>query len=133
MARYFCEVVPVYVRPQSMVEEQACFGVIVRCPEAGFYGYRLAQDDEPVIARIASFFQRYGRAGLHQAMTWAAQDIEYTFRAEREKGDKGAFRNLIRPRENVVRYGSPQAYFADDPAAALDDLYRRSVHEGRCC
>ena len=35
------------------------------------------------------------------------------------------------PRENVVRYGLPQAYFADDPAAALDDLYRRSVHEGR--
>ena len=29
-------------------------------------------------------------------------------------------------------YRSPQAYFADDPAVALDDLYRRSVPEGRC-
>ena len=28
MERQFCEVVPVYVRPQSMVDEQACFGVI---------------------------------------------------------------------------------------------------------
>ena len=34
MERHFCEVVPVYVRPQSMVDEQACFGVIVRCPSA---------------------------------------------------------------------------------------------------
>ena len=60
-------------------------------------------------------------------MTWAAQDIEYTFDKERNKGDKGAFANLIRPRENVVRYGAPQAVVASDPAAELEDLYRRSV------
>ena len=129
MERHFCEVVPVYVRPQSMVDEQACFGVIVRCPSANFYGYRLARGDEAAIVRIASFFPRYGRAGLEQAMTWAAQDIEYTFDRERNKGDKGAFANLIRPRENVVRYGAPQAVFSADPAAELDDLYRRSVQE----
>ena len=127
MDGYFCEVVPVYVRPQSMVDEQACFGVIVRCPSANFYGYRLAKGDETAIARIVSFFPRYGRAGLEQAMTWAAQDIEYTFDKELNKGDKGAFANLIRPRENVVRYGAPQAVVASDPAAELEDLYRRSV------
>ena len=112
-----------------MVDEQACFGVIVRCPSANFYGYRLARGDEAAIARIASFFPRYGRAGLERAMVWAAQDIEYTFDRERNKGDKGAFANLIRPRENVVRYGAPQAVFTTDPAAELDDLYRRSVQE----
>ena len=127
MNGYFCEVVPVYVRPQSMVDEQACFGVIVRCPSANFYGYRLAQGDEAAIARIVSFFPRYGRAGLEKAMAWAAQDIEYTFGKERNEGDKGAFANLIRPRENVVRYGAPQAVVASDPAAELEDLYRRSV------
>ena len=58
MDRHFCEVVPVYVRPQSMVDEQACFGVIVRCPSANFYGYRLARGDEAAIARIAAFFPR---------------------------------------------------------------------------
>lgn len=42
MDRHFCEVVPVYMRPQSMVDEQAYFGVVVRCPAANFYGYRLA-------------------------------------------------------------------------------------------
>ena len=129
MDRHFCEVVPVYVRPQSMVDEQACFGVIVRCPSANFYGYRLAHGDEAVIARIVSFFPRYGRTGLEQAMAWAAQDIEYTFDRERNKGDRSAFANLIRPRENVVRYGKPQAVLAADPAAELDCLYRRSVQE----
>ena len=128
MDGYFCEVVPVYVRPQSMVEEQACFGVIVRCPSAGFYGYRLAQGDEAAIARIVSFFPHYGRSGLDQAMAWAAQDIEYTFDRERKEGGRCAFANLVRPRENVVRYGAPQAVLASDPAAELDDLYRRSVY-----
>ena len=127
MDRHFCEVVPVYVRPQSMVDEQACFGVIVRCPTANFYGYRLSQGDEAAIARIASFFPRYGRAGLEQAMTWAAQDIEYTFDRERNKGDKAAFHNLIRPRENIVRYGEPQALLSSDPLGELDGLYHRAV------
>ena len=129
MDRHFCEVVPVYMRPQSMVAEQACFGVVVRCPTANFYGYRLAQGDEAAIARITSFFPRVGRAGLERAMTWAAQDIEYTFDRERNQGDKGAFANLIRPRENLVRYGAPQAVFTADPVVELDDLYRRSVCE----
>lgn len=129
MDRHFCEVVPVYMRPQSMVDEQACFGVVVRCPTANFYGYRLAQGDEAAIARITSFFPRVGRAGLERAMTWAAQDIEYTFDREKNKGDKGAFANLIRPRENLVRYGAPQAVFTADPVVELDDLYRRSVCE----
>ncbi len=112
-----------------MVDEQACFGVIVRCPTANFYGYRLAHGDEAAIARITSFFPRVGRAGLERAMSWAAQDIEYTFDRERNNGDKGAFANLIRPRENIVRYGEPQAVFSTDPAAELDDLYRRSVSD----
>ena len=129
MDRHFCEVVPVYMRPQSMVDEQACFGIIVRCPTANFYGYRLAQGDETAIARITAFFPGAGRAGLDRAMAWAAQDIEYTFDRERNKGDKGAFANLIRPRENIVRYGAPQAVFTDDPAAELDALYQRSVRD----
>ena len=131
MGEHFCEVVPVYMRPQSMVDEQACFGVIVRCPSANFYGYRLAEGDETAIARIVSFFPQCGRAGLERAMAWARQDIEYTFDLERNKGDKGAFANLIRPRENFVRYGAPQAVFATDPVAELDDLYRRSVQDRR--
>lgn len=125
--KYDCIFVPVYVRPQSMVEEQACFGVVAHCPEAGFFACRLARDDDAVIDRIVRFFPKYGRANLEQAMTWAAQDVEYTIRAERERGDKGAFANLIRPRENVVRYGPTQVIMTDDPAAELEKLYHRAV------
>lgn len=126
MADYVCIVVPVYVRPQSMVDEQACLGVLVRCPEANVYVCRLATDDEHVKSRILGFFPKFGRANLEQVLAWASHDIAFAFEAER-KGDKGAFANLIRPRENVVRYGEPQALLTSDPMSELDGLYRRAV------
>lgn len=124
---YICEVVPVFVRPQSMTDEQACFGIIVRCPEAKFLSYRLAADDEPVIARISNFFPDFGRANLERVMTWAANDIEFAFAAERKNGGEEAFANLIRPRENVIRYGAPQVVMTDDLVRETNDLYVRAV------
>ena len=125
MDGHVCIVVPVYVRPMSIVEEQACLGVLIRCPEAGCYAYRLATDDETVKARVLGFFPNLRRATLEQVLG-AKHDIEFAFDQER-KGDKGAFHNLIRPRENIVRYGEPQALISPDPAAELDRLYRLAV------
>ena len=126
MDGHVCIVVPVYVRPMSIVEEQACLGVLVRCPEAGCYAYRLATDDEAVKARVLGFFPNLRRATLEQVLAWAAHDIEFAFEQER-KGDKAAFHNLIRPRENIVRYGEPQALLSSDPLGELDGLYHRAV------
>lgn len=127
MGNHVCIVVPVYVRPHGMVEEQACLGVLLRCPSADCYVYRLATDDEAVKTRVLNFFPKLGRETLEQVLAWASHDIEFTFEAERQKGDKGAFANLIRPRENIVRYGEPQALQSPDPAAELDRLYHLAV------
>ena len=59
-------------------------------------------------------------------MLWAAHDIEYAI--EQEKKSPGAFNNLIRPRENVIRYGTAQTSKAVDPAAELDRQYEQLVH-----
>lgn len=127
MDDHVCIVVPVYVRPHGMVDEQACLGVLLRSPSADCYVYRLATNDEAVKARVLNFFPKLGRETLEQVLAWASHDIEFTFEAERRKGDKGAFANLIRPRENIVRYGEPQALISPDPAAELDRLYRLAV------
>lgn len=119
--KYTCIVVPVMLRPDPASPNTACFGVIVRCDEAGYCGFRLSQGDEAVISRIVGFFPKYGRARLEQAMTWATHDIEYAI--EQEKKHPGAFANLIRPRENVIRYASAQMSKAVDPAAELDRQY----------
>ena len=127
MGEHVCIVVPVYVRPHGMVEEQACIGVLLHCPSADCYAYRLATDDEAVKTRVLNFFPKLGRETLEQVLAWAAHDIEFTFASERKKGDKGAFANLIRPRENIVRYGEPQALQSPAPVSELDRLYHLAV------
>ena len=119
--RYNCAVVTVCLRPTPVSPETACFGVIVKCDDAGFSGYKLAQGDERVVGRIAGFFPRYGRDNVIRAMEWAAHDIDFAI--EGEKKGRATFQNLIRPRENVIRYGSPFIVATDDPASELEHQY----------
>lgn len=121
-----CIVVPVMLRPDPTSPNTACFGVIVKCDETNYCGFKIAQDDESAISRIVGFFPKYGRAHFEQAMNWAAHDIEYAI--DQEKKKPGAFANLIRPRENVIRYGSAQTSKAIDPVAELDRQYELLVH-----
>mgnify|MGYP002522606328 CR=1 FL=1 len=123
---YVCLVVPVMLRPDPASPNTACFGVIVKCDEAGYCGFKIAQDDEDTISRIVGFFPKYGRAKFEQAMNWAAHDIEYAI--DQEKKRPGAFANLIRPRENVIRYGAAQTAKTTDPVAELDRQYELLVH-----
>lgn len=120
-----CQVVPVLLRPDPVSPNTACFGVVLKCDAVGYQGFKLAQDDEQTISRIVGFFPKYGRANFLQAMKWAATDIAYAF--EKEKERPGAFANLIRPRENVVRYGAVRVSLATDPEAELVRQYADCV------
>ena len=123
--KHICVVVPVMLRPDPASPNTACFGVIVRCDETGYCGFRLSQGDEAAISRIVGFFPAYGREKFEQAMAWAAHDIEYAIEQERTR--PGSFANLIRPRENVIRYAAAQVTKATDPAAELDRQYELLV------
>jgi len=125
-----CSIVPVYVKPQSLNDEKACIGLIAHCPEIGYYDYRIADGDDRVVNRIAAFFPRFGRDQLLRAMGWARHDIELAFSRERTEKNGMAFANLIRPRENVVRYGTPQALLSENPAQDFDQTYADIVGFG---
>ena len=124
--KHNCVVVPIMLRPDCTSPNTACFGVIVKCDETGYCGFRTVQGDEDAISRIVAFFPKYGRSNFEQALNWTAHDIEYAFAME--KKNAGAFANLIRPRENVIRYGQPLTSKASDPAAELDRQYEHFVH-----
>ena len=116
---YNCIVVTVSLRPSPISDENACFGVILKCDKAGFFSYRLAQQDEAVISRITNFFPRYGREKLLRVMEWAANDIEFTIESTQTNPVSGSGTNC----ENIIRYGSPSAVTTDDPAAELERQY----------
>ena len=54
-----------------------------------------------------------------------AHGIEFTIEGEKE--GRAMFMNLIRPRENVIRHGSPFVVATDDPAAELERQYENLV------
>ena len=118
---YICSFVTVKLHPSPASSEHAYFGVVGRCDATGFFASKLARNDEKVISRIVNFFPKYGLANILRAMEWATNDIEFTI-AETRKGHD-IFANLIRPRENVIRYGAPIAVATDDPVAELERQY----------
>ena len=122
-----CVVVPVFIVPSPLSEERACCGYLLRNLENGEIRYRIGHDDERVINRITAFFPKLGHEKTVRFMTWAKNDIEFTIAKEREDPSFGAFKNLIRPRENVVQYGSPRLVATDDPAAELVRQFERTV------
>ena len=123
--RYNCAVVTVCLRPTPVSPESACFGVIVKCDGAGFFGCKLARGDERVVERISGFFPRYGRDNVMRVMEWAAHDIDFAIEGEKE--GRATFQNLIRPRENVIRYGSPFVVATDNPSSELERQYENLV------
>ena len=123
--KHTCIVVPVMLRPDPTSPNTACFGVIVKCDETGYCDFRIAQGDEAAISRIVAFFPKYGRANIERAMAWTKHDIEYSI--AQEKTRPGFFANLIRPRENIIRYEPARTSKAVDPAAELNRQYELLV------
>lgn len=118
--------VPVYVRKIGLVQEQVCIGFFARSQANDFYVYRLAKDDAAVKARVLGFLKSFKPEALERAFELAENAITYTFRREQE-GDKGAFHNLVRPRENMVRYGEPMMVTIYDREEDVEKLYHECV------
>ena len=122
-----CQIVTVLLKPSVVREDLATIGVIVRCEATGFAGFRLIDPNSGRVSDLDRFFPGYGVANIRQAIAWAEGDIRFALARERQPDGKGTFENLIRPRENVVRYGAPRVALTVDPAAVLDREFRKLV------
>lgn len=129
-----CVVTPVTFRPYPETGEFACFGVVLRCRATGFFGYRLGNGSRAVSSRVRSFFREIPASVFRLAAEAARADIQRvaeSFRAPGLGADADAMlRNLVRPRESLVRFGAPMAVMSDDPAAELDRQYLSIVERG---
>ena len=122
-----CQIVTVLLKPSVVREDLATIGVIVRCEATGFAGFKLIDPNGERVSDLDRFFPGYGVANIRQAIAWAEGDIRFALARERQPDGKGTFENLIRPRENVVRYGASRVALTVDPAALLDREYRKLV------
>lgn len=129
-----CLVIPITFRPYAETGEFACFGVLLHCPEVGYVNYRLGGGDRRVTDRINHFFKEIGRDIFRLTLKSAKRDLDEVVNAS---GDLFAYKdvgalvgNLVRPRENLLRYGAPMSVMTDNPAAELDRQYALLVERG---
>ena len=129
-----CLVIPITFRPYAETGEFACFGVLVHCPETGYIGYRIGEKDRRVTDRINNFFKEIGHDIFKMTLKSAKRDLEQVANAPSDlfahNQTKTLLDNLIRPRENLIRYGDPMAVMTDNPVAELNRQYALIVERG---
>lgn len=111
-------------------------GVVVSSPQTGFFDFRI---ERRKFRRIANFFPEL-HSGIYREAIHACADeiarikdgigisgnnayqtaIDPTFTA-------ALFRELIRPRESIIRYSEPGTVITHEPEAVLDELFSRYV------
>jgi hypothetical protein len=115
----------VQVVPRVDRDERINVGVILFCPAAAYLGARIALDEgrlralapDADVAAVAHQLEAVRAVAAGEA---AAGPIAALPASER-------FHWLTAPRSTIVQPSSPHAGLCDDPAAALDHLFKTAV------
>lgn len=107
-------------------------GVVVHSPETGFFDFRL---ERRKFRRIANFFPELKRDFYRDGMSACFDEMN---RIRTEIGVSGEhagqmvfepalsavlFRELVRPRESIIRYSEPGTILSPEPEVVLNELF----------
>lgn len=130
MKKYACRYAIVRFAPYLETGEFANVGIVLVCPETGFFGYRLQTRK---FARVTAFFEElkanvYRRAlHLFKGELERVGDLLKSFGKDVDpKYVRATFEALIHPRETIVRFGESRAVLCDvidDEMTRLFDFY----------
>jgi len=127
MKRLFAHYTLVRLLPQVDAGEFANIGVVLACPETGYFGFRLMKKQR----RVTQFFEEMTRdllTKLRKELTAELAHIQ-SLVANRLVGQElvQVMQDLAKPRETMVRYAPLRALMTEDPVADLDKLFDRYV------
>jgi hypothetical protein len=115
----------VQVVPRVDRDERLNVGVILFCPTAAYLGCRIALDENRLRA-LAPDVDLVALAGQLEAVrAVAAGDVTAGPIASLPPSER--FHWLSAPRSTIVQPTPPHAGLCDDPAAALDHLFKTAV------
>ena len=126
-----CQYAIVRFLPYLETGEFANVGIVMLCPEAGIFQFRLMNR----IRRITAFFEEldvgiYRRAAkdfkleLQRIQKWL--DAQANNRMDVELA-RHLFAELTRPRETLMRFDGVRVVLADDPAQQFEELFGHYV------
>lgn len=131
MKKYACQYAIVRFLPYLETGEFANVGIVMLCPDAGFFEFKLLKH----VRRITAFFEELD-AGIYRR---AANDFKLELKRirvwldTRQKDNmdvdlaRHLFAELTRPREAMMRFEGVRVVLADDPAQQFDELFGHYV------
>ncbi|MFA5825272.1 MAG: DUF3037 domain-containing protein [Gallionellaceae bacterium] len=131
MKKFACQYAIVRFLPYLETGEFANVGIVMLCPETGFFEFKLMTR----IRRITAFFEELD-AGIYRR---AATDFRLELKRIRKWLDtrqgngmnvelaSQLFAELTRPREAMMRFEGVRVVLADDPVQQFDELFGHYV------
>ena len=140
MKEVVCNYAIARFRPYRETGEFVNVGVVLVCPETGFFGHRFETGDH---RRIASFFPQLERDVFQSGLNGLITEIDrVTTREQQEHQNQPAlregtppmltrFRELVRPREALFHFSEARTILAADPCAKLQELFDHYIPRQR--
>lgn len=127
MKKYACQYAIVRFLPYLETGEFANVGIVLSCPDAGFFDFKLLTH----IRRITAFFEELD-AGIYRRARGDFQQELRRIRNYLNPQQGGAmdaefarhlFAELTRPREVIMRFDGIRVVLAEDPSQQLEELF----------
>ena len=128
-AKYACNYAVLRFLPYPETGEFVNLGVVVHCPARGFFGMELETRKH---ARVTDFFPELNRENLRAARVAMAAEMERVqlliARGTDPEMGRRLFRELVRTRETVFRFGETRTILTDEPGALAGRLFAQYVN-----
>lgn len=129
MKRIGCRYAIVRFLPYAETQEFANVGIVLACPETGFFGFRL---EIRHTKRFTDFFKELDARVYRHAIAGFELELERiagVVARRRPSPDqmRSLFDALVHPREAIIRFGSARALLTEDPQQAVEKLFGHYV------
>ena len=125
MKKFACHYAIVRFLPYPETGEFANVGVVVACPETGYFGFKLIKRK---FSRVTNFFDEIGHDTCSRALSMFDKELSRvsTLISERRQSPeelRSLFNSLLHPREAIVRFSESSVRLAENPEKAIENLF----------
>jgi hypothetical protein len=135
MTGYVCNYAPLRFLPYRETGEFVNVGVVLSCPQTGYFGFKLETRKR---RRITDFFPELDPSLLRAALLGMMKELRILAARHNaveennrltlpEKNVMDCFVHLVRRREGIIYFGTVGMVISEDPKQALVDLFGKFV------
>lgn len=126
MKKFACHYAIVRFLPYPETGEFANVGIVVACPETGFFEFKLLKRK---FGRVTKFFDEIGNNVCSHSLALFDRELVRIRNLVNERRHsceelRALFRALVHPREAIVRFSESSVRLAENPAEMVDSLFQ---------